>query len=512
MNGADLIMLTARENGIRVCFANPGTTEIPLVAALDRAGGVQPVLCLHEGVCSGAADGYARMLDIPAMVLLHLGPGLANATSNLHNARRAHTPIVTVVGEHSTWHRRLDPPLAMDIEALASTTSGWQRTCRAADLLGQDMADAVAAAREGRGAVLIVPYDLQMQDSGASPAHSTDNPGQAVDKAGIDASAGLFRSYAKTALVLGGKALRAEGLMAAARIRSETGCDLLCEGFPARIERGAGLPDVARIPYLPEPAMELLGRYEALVFAGAQEPVAFFGYHGVPGRLLKDDQLRGHLVEVPGDATPALVNLAQALGADRKHPEVPQVNPARPPMPTGPLSGDKACAVIAALQPEHAIVVDESITNSLWYYPATAGVPPFSLLTLTGGSLGQGPACALGASYACPGRPVINIQADGSAMYTMQALWTQARQGLDVTTLIFSNRSYDILKFELARFGVLTPGPAAQELTDLAGIDWVNLGRAMGVESVAVSSAEELALELSKALIEQGPHLIQMNI
>lgn len=512
MNGADQIIRTAVENGIRVCFANPGTTEIPLVAALDSAQGVQPVLCLHEGVCSGAADGYARMLDFPAMVLLHLGPGLANATSNLHNARRAHTPIVTVVGEHSTWHRRLDPPLAMDIESLASTTAGWQRTCSAAGLLGRDMADAIAAAREGRGAVLIVPYDLQMQDSEAGPVRLAESPVQAVDGSGLAVSAGLLRSHAKTALVLGGRALRAEGLMAAARIRSETGCDLLSEGFPARMERGAGLPDVARIPYLPEPAMELLGRYEALVFAGAQEPVAFFGYHGVPGRLLKDDQLRGHLVEVPGDATPALVSLAQALGAGQKHPEAFLTKPARPPLPAGPLSGDRACAVIAALQPEHAIVVDESITNSLWYYPVTAGVPPFSLLTLTGGSLGQGPACALGAAYACPGRPVINIQADGSAMYTLQALWTQARKSLNVTTLIFSNRSYDILKFELARFGVPAPGPAALELTDLAGVDWVQLGRSMGVASTVVNSAEELALEFSKALIEQGPHLIQMNI
>ena len=512
MNGADLILSTAKANGISVCFANPGTTEIPLVVALDKVGGVRPVLCLYEGVCTGAADGYARMLDKTAMVLLHLGPGLANGTSNLHNARRAHTPIVTVVGQHSTWHLPFDPPLAMDIEAIASATAGWQRTCCSTDGLGQDLADAISAAYEGQGAVLIVPYDLQMKKTHEKVIKLGAQEIHAVDQARIEDSAGCLRSYPKTALVLGNKALRREGLIAAARIKETFSCDLLCEGFPARMERGAGLPDVSRIPYLPETAMDVLGHYEAFIFAGAEEPVAFFGYDGVPGHLLKIGQKRLHLVEPHKDATKALVCLAEVLGA----PATPSKNilsqPIKPSMPTGTLSGDKACAVLAALQPDGAIVVDESITNSIWYYPLTAGVPPFTLLTLTGGSLGLGPACAVGAAIACPDRPVINIQADGSAMYTVQALWTQAREHLNVTTLIFSNRSYDILKFELARFGVHTLGPAASRLTDLAGIDWVCLGKAMGVASVAVNTAEELSAWLSNALDEDGPHLIQMNI
>jgi acetolactate synthase-1/2/3 large subunit len=512
MNGADLILMAAKANGISVCFANPGTTEIPLVAALDNVGGVRAVLCLYEGVCTGAADGYARMLDKPAMVVLHLGPGLANGTSNLHNARRAHTPVVTVVGQHSTWHLPLDPPLAMDIEAIASATANWQRTCRSTDGMGQDMAEAVSAAYEGHGAVLIVPYDLQMKETHGLAIKCEDQELYAVDLKMVEDSERVLRLYGKTALVLGGKALRREGLMAAARVKSLIGCDLLCEGFPARMERGAGLPDVTRIPYLPETAMDLLGQYEAFIFAGADEPVSFFGYHGVPGHFLKDGQKRLHIVDPHQDATKALICLANALAASATPSIDILTHPMKPLMPEGPLSGDKACAVLAALQPEGAIVVDESITNSIWYYPLTASVPPFSLLTLTGGSLGQGPACAVGAAIACPDRPVINIQADGSAMYTMQALWTQARERLNVTTLIFSNRSYDILKFELARFGVDRPGPAASKLTDLAGIDWVSLGKAFGVASVAVNTAEELAAGISKALEEDGPHLIQMNI
>ena len=512
MNGADLILMVAKANGINICFANPGTTEIPLVAALDNVSDVRAVLCLYEGVCTGAADGYARMLDKPAMVLLHLGPGLANGTSNLHNARRAHTPIVTVVGQHSTWHLPLDPPLAMDIEAIASATAGWQRTCRSTDDLGKDMADAISAAYEGQGAVLIVPYDLQMEKTHEKVIELKAKGLHAVDLARVEDSARFLSSYPKTALVLGNKVLRREGLIAAARIKDKIGCDLLCEGFPARMERGAGLPDVPRIPYLPETAMEVLGHYEAFIFAGADEPVAFFGYQGVPGHLLNDGQKRLHLVEPHKDATKAMICLADILGAPATPAENILTKPTRPPMPTGALSGDKACAVLAALQPESAIVVDESITNSIWYYPLTASVPPFTLLTLTGGSLGQGPACAVGAAMACPDRPVINIQADGSAMYTVQALWTQAREHLNVTTLIFSNRSYDILKLELARFGVHTSGPAASRLTDLAGIDWVCLGKAFGVASVAVNTAEGLAAEFSNALHENGPHLIQMNI
>jgi len=512
MNGAELIIRTAALNGITVCFANPGTTEIPLVAALDHAPGVHSVLCLHEGVCSGAADGYARMSDLPAMVLLHLGPGLANATSNLHNARRASMPVFTVVGEHSTWHRDLDPPLAMDIQAMAGVTAGWQLTCTSTENLGRDTANAIGKALEGQGAVLIVPYDLQMKITQAPVGRIPEKVEQAPDEAGIHAAAGFLSSSGKKALVLGGKALRHRGLTAAARIRTATGCDLLCEGFPARLERGAHLPDLARIPYLPAMALDLLHPYEAMVFAGASEPVAFFGYDGGPGRLLQDEQRRIHLVEKGSDATVHLEHLADLLGAGLLPGQDCLAAPSRPAMPSGPLSGDKACAVIAALQPEGAIVVDESITNSIWYYPATSGVPQFSLLTLTGGSLGMGPACALGAAHACPGREVINIQADGSAMYSLQALWTQARQGLNVTTLLFSNKSYDILKLELARSGVLSNGPASLGLTDLAGIDWVHLGSAMGVDSVAVNTAEELALEFSRALKGPGPHLIQMNI
>ncbi|MGD0278781.1 MAG: acetolactate synthase large subunit [Smithella sp.] len=511
MNGSECVIKAARESGIDVCFANPGTTELPLVVALDTIGGIRPVLGLFEGVCTGAADGYARMLQKPAMVLLHLGPGLANGLANLHNAKRAHSKIVTVVGEHSTWHRPFDPPLAMDIESLAKTVSGWQRTCVSCDWLGQDMADAVEAADKRQIATLIVPFDLQTEKcgSGAVVSHKKEKP--SVSMGAVKTAATLLREDKKKALMLGNEYIGKKELLAAARIKQACGCDLITENFPAHIMRGAGLPDVTRVAYLPEMAIDMLSKYDVLIFAGAKEPVSFFGYEGIPPAFLKDEQQKFHLSTPDQDLLDVLNILADELDA----PEIikPDLLASLkiPEMPAGVLTPDKICAVIAALQPEGAIVVEEAVTTGLMYYTATLGVAPFDLMTLTGGAIGQGAPCATGAAIACPDRPVINFEADGSGMYTLQALWTQAREGLNVTTLICSNRSYDILKVEYGRLKV-TPGKDALRLTDLTGIDWVSIGKGMGVPSVKVTTAEELAKELARALNDPGPHLIQMVI
>ncbi|MGA3280998.1 MAG: acetolactate synthase large subunit [Smithella sp.] len=511
MNGAECAMKAAKDAGIEVCFANPGTTELPLVVALDTVGGIRPVLGLFEGVCTGAADGYARMLQKPVMVLLHLGPGLANGIANLHNAKRAHSKIVTVVGEHSTWHRASDPPLAMDIESLAKTVSGWQRTCVSCDWLGQDMADAVEAADKGQIATLIVPFDLQTEKCGSGAVVSHKKDKQSVSIGAVKTAATLLREGKKTALMLGNKHIGRKELMAAARIKQACGCDLITENFPAHIMRGAGLPDVIRVPYLPEMAVDMLSKYEVFVFAGAKEPVSFFGYEGIPPAFLKEEQQKFHLSTPDQDLLDVLDILADELDA----PKI--INPNLlaslkiPEIPTGALTPNKICAVIAALQPEGAIVVEESVTTGLMYYTVTLGVAPFDLMTLTGGAIGQGAPCAMGAAIACPDRPVINFQADGSGMYTLQALWTEAREKLNVTTLICSNSSYDILKVEYGRLKV-TPGKSALRLTDLTGIDWVSLGKGMGVPSVKVTTADELSKELGRALNEPGPHLIQMII
>ena len=514
MTGAELLLMTAVNAGVEVCFTNPGTTEMPLVLAFDSVAGIRPILGLFEGCCTGAADGYGRMADKPAMTLLHLGPGLGNGIANLHNARRGRTPVFNVIGEHATWHRSADAPLSMDIVTLAETVSGWQRTSSAVQNLSRDTADAIAAALRGKVATLIVPSDLQWSESSVKKIQQVRVESDSIDQNSIERAADLLRSDQKAALILGGQALRQRGLEAAARIKVKTGCDLLSERSPARMERGVGIAATEFIPYFPRQALDLLGKYQTIVLAGAAEPVTFFGWKGYASRLLTDKQNIFNVKAADNNLPQALENLADVLGTPGR------VNAAaagfskveRPDLPRGSLSAQKACLILAALQPEQAIVVNESITSGAAYFPLGPGLPPHTLLMLPGGAIGYGMPCAVGAAVACPGRPVIDFQADGSAMYTLQALWMQAREGLDITTLICSNRSYNILNIEIARAGVASPGRYAQTLTDLGNpaIDWVQIGRGMGVPAAAVDSCEAMAKELKKALAEPGPHLIEM--
>jgi len=516
MTGAELLLKTAVKGGIEVCFTNPGTTEMPLVCAFDSVAGIRPVLGLFEGCCTGAADGYGRMTDKPAMTLLHLGPGLGNGIANLHNARRGRTPVLNVIGEHATWHQSADAPLNMNIATLAETVSGWQRTSAAPQNLSRDTADAITAALQGKVATLIVPSDVQWSDSRNNKIHLSKTPDACVDKESIERAADLLRTDQKAALILGGRALRQKGLMAAARIKAKTGCDLLSERAPARMERGAGIPATEFIPYFPRQALDLLSKYQTVVLAGAGEPVTFFGWQGYESRLLNDEQDICQIKAADKILPQALENLADALQApgnfDAADVGFSQVE--RPALPRGKLTAQNACLILAALQPENTIIVNESITSGAAYFPLEPGLPPHTLLMLPGGAIGYGMPCAVGAAIACPRRPVINFQADGSAMYTVQALWMQAREGLGVTTLICSNRSYNILNIEFSRSGLTSPGRYAQTLTDLSNptIDWVQISKGLGVPAVAVDRCEDLAQELKKALDEPGPHLIEMDL
>ena len=516
MNGAEILIKTAVKAGVNVCFTNPGTTELPLVRAFDSVPGMRPVLGLFEGCCTGAADGYGRMTDLPAMTLLHLGPGLGNGIANLHNARRGRTPLFNVIGEHATWHRPFDAPLSMDIETLASTVSGWQRTTASGSDLSQDAADAIGAALQGQVSTLIVPSDCQWSEcTDQTIKQAQTSSAGSMDRYSIECAADLLRQNQKAALILGGRALRQEGLNAAARIKAKTGCDLLSERAPARMERGAGIPATEFIPYFPRQSLDLLSKYQVVVLAGAAEPVTFFGWQGYQSRLLNDSQDICPLKADQGKIPQALESLADALdapgsvlAADAGFSEVK-----RPEIPQGKLTAQNACIILAALQPENAIIVNESISSGAPYFPLGPGLPPHTLLMLPGGSIGYGIPCAVGAAIACPERPVINFQADGSAMYTIQALWMQARESLDITTLICSNKSYNILNIEFSRAGV-PEGGVAHTLTDLGNpdIDWVKISQGMGVPAIAADSCEALVKELKKALAEPGPHLIEMRI
>ncbi|AVV46668.1 acetolactate synthase large subunit [Streptomyces sp. P3] len=514
MNGAEAVVATLRACGVQVYFANPGTSEMHLVAALDKEPTARAVPCLFEGVATGAADGYGRMTGRPAATLLHLGPGLGNGLANLHNARRAASPLVNLIGDHATHHRALDAPLESDIDAVAGTVSGWVRRCTDPAAASHDAAAAVAAAAHGQVATLILPADVSWSP-GASPASPLPSwrPAPVADDA-VSAAATALRSGEPAAILLGGPATRAPSLRTAARVAAATGARLLCETFPSRLERGAGLPTVERLGYLPEGARAQLHGLRHLILVGARSPVSFFAYPGQPGRLVPQECHVHVLTEAGGAPEDALAHLADLL---------PPAQPAlaalaTPDPPTGELTGETVAAAVGALLPEGAIVVDEANTSGLWLPAATAGAPLHDWLTLTGGAIGQGLPLAAGAALACPGRPVVCLEADGSAMYTLQALWTMAREDLDITTVVLANRSYSVLEMEYDR---LIPASTAaghrharRDLLDLSrpGLDFVGLAQGMGVPASRATSAEDFTTQLAKALAEPGPHLVEARV
>ncbi len=510
MTGAESLVRTARDGGVEVCFANPGTTEMPLVTALDSVRGMRAVLGLFEGVCTGAADGYARMRGKPAMTLLHLGPGFANGLANLHNARRAHTPVVNVVGDQATWHLAADAPLTSDIAGLAAPMSRWVKANTSVETLGVDTAEAIRRSLEPPGGVvtLTVPADCQWSEGGAVARVGSPSPRSSVSGAAIEQAAAVLRRKQSAAMLLGGQALTRRGLEAAARVAAASGCRLLSETFSARIERGSGIPAVTRLPYFPEQASEALAGARTLILAGAKDPVSFFGYPGVPSRLAPAGSALEILAKVEEDVTSALEALADALGAAKRSSST---SPETPSVPTGPLTPATLGAAIAALQPDGAIIVDEAATSGGPYGSLAAGAKPHSCLMLTGGAIGQGLPTAVGAAIACPDRRVIAFQADGSGMYTVQALWTMARESLDVTTVLCSNRAYRILQIEAARAGNVEPGPKLRGLTALEPpvLDWSALARGFGVPAVKVETADDLVIHHGRAHAERGPTLIE---
>ena len=509
MNGAQALLRTLIDAGVDVCFANPGTSEMHFVAALDDVPEMRGVLTLFEGVATGAADGYARMTGRPAATLLHLGPGLANGIANLHNARRAHTPLLNIVGDHATHHKRLDAPLESDLDALAGAVSGWLRRSMTTADLAEDAVEAIAAATAPPGciATLVLPADVSWGEGGRTAAPLSPRRPAPVRADTVAEVGDVLSGSGSAVLFLGGAALTEQGLLAAARVAQQTGARLLCETFPARLPRGAGLPFVSPLPYPPEPALAALAGTDHLVLVGARRPVAFFAYPGLPGTFVPPG-CEVHVLAEPGqDASAALCALADRIAPDA----VPAVTAAhRPELPRGPLTPKSLAEVVGALLPEGAIVVDEALTSGRHLPTATAGAPRHDWLTLTGGAIGQGLPSAAGAALACPDRPVIGLQADGSALYTITALWTYAREQLDVTTVICDNRAYAILDSELQRVGAVGDGQRARALLDLRrpDLDFVALATGMGVPASRATTAEELADQLARALAEPGPHLI----
>jgi acetolactate synthase I/II/III large subunit len=512
MNGAESLVETLAGAGVEVCFANPGTSEMHFVAALDRVGGMRCVLGLFEGVATGAADGYARMADRPASTLMHLGPGLANGLANVHNARRANTPMVNIVGDHATYHKEHDAPLTSDIEGAARPFSDWVVTSADSRSVARDGAAAVAAAMAppGRVATLILPADASWNEAdGPAPLPPVEGRVPVAPEA-ISNVARVLRSGEPTVLFLGAQALREPGLKLSGRIAAKSGARLLAETLNARVERGAGRVAIDLLPYPVDAALAALADARHLVLVGSEAPVAFFAYPDKPSAL-SPPQCEIHTLATPEeDIVGALEALAEELDAPQKAPV--QARKQHPPPSGEAITPEAAAAMVGTLLPEDAIVVDEALTAAAAFISETRGAAAHDLLQVTGGAIGMGLPLATGAAVACPDRQVICLQADGSAMYTLQALWTQAREELDVTTLLLNNRSYAILKQEMANIGAGEAGRRALDMMELDRpvLDWSSLARGMGVEAGRARTMEELERQLAAGLRSEGPYLIDL--
>jgi acetolactate synthase-1/2/3 large subunit len=445
---------------------------------------------------------------------LHLGPGLGNGLANLHNAKKAGSGVVNIVGEHAPTHIALDAPLTSDIEGIARPVSHWVYTSRAAADVGADGARAIAAAvtPPGQVATLILPGDTAWNEGGAVAEPLAAPVRSAVPDAAVDAAAQALGGPASL-LLLGGAALGEDCLTLAGRIAAATCCGVLTEWSNARLDRGAGRVAVNRIPYPVDQALELLAPYRRIVLVGARSPVAFFAYPDKPGVLTAAGTSFVDLADWGADIAGALDSLSIAVGAETTAPAgVARAH--RPDIPDGPATPETIAPVLGALIPEGAIIVDESVTTGRKFFAETAGAPPHTWLNNRGGSIGYGLPVAIGAAIACPDRKVIALEGDGSAMYTVQSLWTMAREQLDVTVLVFANRSYRILHGELSSVGVANPGPRAIDMLTLNRPDlgWVDMARGMGVEGCRVADARDLARAMETGLAVEGPYLIEIEL
>jgi len=513
MTGAESLICTLIASGVEMCFANPGTTEIQFVVALDQVESMRCVLGLAETVVTGCADGYARMAEKPAMTLLHCGPGFANGIANVHNARKANAPMVNIVGDQASYHRSFDPPLTADTEGLARAASHWVRTSGSAQQVASDGAAAVQAARTppGQIATLIVPADVAWSEASGPAVPLAVSPRPQVAPEVLRTVVQILRSGEPTLLFLNGQALGEAGLVAAHRIAHATGAKLRVPSHVPRMARGRGRVPVDRVPYVVDTALQVLAGLKHVILVGAKPLAGFFAYPGKPSLMVPQDCATHVLARPDQDAVAALQGLADEIGAPRVV-RIEEAGP-KPRIASGPFESEAFGMTLAALLPENAIVADDAVTSGRAVFPATFNAAPHDWIQSTGGAIGHGFPCATGAAVACPDRKVVCLQADGAGMFSLQALWTQAREKLDVVNVVFANSVYKILYGEL-RTGGATPGRASDTFFDLGrpDLDWVGLAKGMGVEAVSVETLEGFADTFRAACSRRGPFLIEFRI
>ena len=515
MNGAESLVRTLVDSGVEICFTNPGTSEMHFVAALDEVEGMRCVLCLFEGVVSGAADGYARMARKPASTLLHLGPGLGNALANIHNAKKGNQPMVNIVGDHATYHLQYDAPLTSDIEGIAGPVSHWVHTSPTPDDIAEDTARAVEAAGSNKIATLVLPADVSWSENSRGSARAEPPaPPRAVPAADIDRVAELLKSGKPGMVMLGGVEITAEHAELLSKLKVSTGVRVGTDTFPPRIARGAGRGKIERLPYLAELAIDHIKDLEYLVLVGCKPPVSFFAYPNVPS-VISPEGCEEITLAVPGDdISGCLQDLLAAVGGEAAEPEVHDFK--LPELASGDLDVNAVGAAFAYYLPENAVVVDEGITSGIYCVGYSETAQPHDWLNQTGGSIGWGLPTAVGAALACPDRKVVCLEGDGSAMYTIASLWSMARENLDVTVVMFNNRKYSILELEFARTGARggVPGPKAASMLDVGtpDMDFTAMAQGMGMQAYRATTAEEFNEQFAAAMAQRGPVLIDAII
>lgn len=509
-SGAESLVQTFVEAGVDVCFANPGTSEMHFVAALDSNPEMRCVLGLFEGVVTGAADGYGRMAQKPAATLTHLGPGLGNGLANLHNAKKARSPVVNVVGDHATYHRKYDAPLTSDVEGVARPMSNWVKVSESADNVAADGALAVQAAMTppGQVATLILPADTAWNRTSAVATPLSVPAPKAYNPDNVEAAAAALRSGEPTVFLVNGF-VSAERTALLDQIAQGTGARVIMDTFAGRMQRGANRAEMAVLPYFGEQAAEVLAGTQHIILVSSQPPVTFFAYPDKPNWLTPEGCELHTLVERDEDIDGALDALADAVDTRAIKPNLVEFS--RPGLESGELNPMNIGTTLAHHFPADAIVVDEGATCGAGCTMATRTAEPHDWLKLTGGSIGYALPCATGAAVACPDRPVICLQGDGGGMYTVQALWTQVREGLNITNIIFANRKYAILQVEFGRVGAHNPGPKAMSMLDLTNpeLKWTQLAEGMGMPAWRVTTVEELSSALKASFAAEGPTLIE---
>ncbi len=514
MNGAQSLVTTLVNGGVEVCFTNPGTSEMHFVAAVDEVEGMRTILCLFEGVASGAADGYARMAGKPASTLLHLGPGLGNALANIHNAKKAHSPMVNIIGDHATYHLQYNAPLTSDIEGIAGPVSHWVHTSTDPKTLAQDTATALGAAGDTNIASLVLPADVSWSENAGAPETPVKNVApEPVKQKELEQAIAALSSGEPCMLMIGGCHVSPERAEALSRIGNATGARVSADVFPVRIARGEGRAVLERLPYLAELAIDHIKDVKHLILIGAASPVSFFAYPDVPSVIHSADCEVTELVSPRGDIDGTLNALVEKLAENTE----PALYAAEcPPVPEGDLSADAVAALVARHLPDNAIIVDEGVTSTIFAYDVLKGAASHDYLSLTGGSIGWGLPAAAGAAVACPDRKVICLEGDGSAMYTIQTLWTMARENLDITVVIYNNHKYSVLELEFMRTGARggVPGPKAAAMLDIGApvMDFVAMAQSMGVTASRATTVAEMDAQLTEAMAEQGPRLIEVVV